>query len=248
MAQRAIRVGVAALAMIASGASAQTSSNQPWKSPSALLILDPYEGNSIDWNELATDTAVKAVIHRAFYGLKPDGKYVARVAEAKRRGLLAGIYLLGRPGDAIAQADALIAAGKQSGVSLLALDIENLDPKRSMTIADAARFLTYVHDKTGRWPLFYTNFDAYSFVSRNYGADSAFGKAPLWLARFKKAHGMNNPSVWSDYTIWQFQSEINCKGTDPCFRRVAGTASDMDVNVFRGTETELRRLFNSTTP
>ena len=248
MAQRAICVGVAALAMIVGGASAQTSSDRPWKSPSALLILDPYEGNSIDWDKLATDKAVKAVIHRALYGLRPDGKYVARVAEAKRRGLLAGIYLLGRPGDPIAQADAMIAAGKQSGVSLLALDIENMDAKRSMTIANAARFLTYVHDKTGRWPLFYTNFDTYSSVSRKYGADSAFAKAPLWLARFKTAHGMNLPSVWSAYTIWQFQSEINCKGTDPCFRRVAGTASDMDVNVFRGTETELRQLFDPTTP
>jgi lysozyme len=234
----------AALALTSTSSNAQTSSSKPWLAPNPILVLDPYESNEIDWEKLSTDKVIKAVIHRAFFGLTPDRKYVERVAEAKKRGLLAGIYLLGRPGDPLKQADALVAAGAKVGVTFLALDIENMDPKRSMTISDAARFMKRVHERTGRYPAFYTNFSTYQFVSRTQTAGSVFGKTPLWLARFRDSHGMSDFRVWKDYTIWQFQSEINCLSGQQCPRRVPGTASDMDVNVFRGGEEDLRKLFS----
>lgn len=239
------RVLAFATACLSCVALAQSSSNQPWRLPDPILILDPYQANRIDWNKVAADKAVKAIIHRAYFGLTPDTKYVERVAEAKRRGLLAGLYLLGRPGDPIKQADALIAAGAQTGVSFLALDIENMDPARSMTLADAARFLDHVHRKTGRYPAFYTNFSTYRQVSAAYGPGSVFARTPLWLARFRATHGMQGTRVWKDYAIWQFQSEINCTPNAVCPRRVAGTDSDMDVNVFGGDEAALRQLFGA---
>ena len=49
--------------------------------------------------------------------------------------------------------------------------------------------------------------------------------------------------MWSDYTLWQFSSEINCSPTKTCLYRVPGTAYDMDVNVFNGTEAALKALF-----
>jgi len=55
---------------------------------------------------------------------------------------------------------------------------------------------------------------------------------------------MLSKQVWRDYTIWQFQSELNCKVRQHCAHRVPGTASDMDVNVFRGGEADLRELFD----
>jgi len=229
--------------MCAAGAEAQTASDRPWLLPDPILILDPYQDNVIDFDKVASDRAVKAMIHRAYFGLTADTRYVSRVAEAKRRGLLTGLYLLGRPGDPIKQADALIAAGSATGVKLLALDIENLDPSRSMTLKNAVRFIERVHDKTGRYPLFYTNFSTYKVVSTSYGPDSVFAKTPLWIARFRNSHGMSNFRVWSDYTVWQFQSELNCKVGQTCLRRVPGTASDMDVNIYRGTEEDLKQLF-----
>jgi GH25 family lysozyme M1 (1,4-beta-N-acetylmuramidase) len=222
---------------------AQSADDRPWMLPDSILILDPYESNAVDWKKVATDRKVKAMIHRAFFGLKPDKKYEARVKEARAAGLFAGLYLLGRPGDPIKQADALIDAGKRTGVKFLALDIENLDPKLSMSIPDAARFIAHVQKVTGRYPALYVNFSTYRHISERHGKNSVFAKAPLWLARFGPRHGMIGDAVWPTYTIWQFQSEINCKPAQQCFHRVPGTASDMDVNVFRGTEAELKALF-----
>jgi lysozyme len=226
-----------------SPALAQSASDRPWLMPNPVLVIDPFEDNAINWDQLVADGAVKAIIHRAFHGKRADTKFEARVAEAKRRGLSAGIYLLGKPGDPIAQADLLIAAGKRVGVTLLALDIENMDPADSMSLANAQKFINRVKEKTGRFPLFYTNFSTYQHISRHFGADSAFAKTPLWVARFRSSHGLNSTNVWRDYAFWQFQSEINCKPGQTCSRRVPGTSSDMDVNIFRGTEAELRVLF-----
>ena len=44
-------------------------------------------------------------------------------------------------------------------------------------------------------------------------------------------------------TFWQFSSELNCKPNQTCPYRVPGTREDMDVNVFRGSETDLKQLF-----
>ena len=239
---------IAAFASLAAAAPAlsQSAADRPWLLPNRILIIDPYQANSVNWDRVATDPAVKAVIHRAFFGLTPDIKYEERTAAARAKGLLVGLYLLGRPGDPIKQADALVAAGLQSGVKLLALDIENMDPARSMTIADAARFISRVHERTGRYPVFYTNFSTYQHISRTYDQTAVFARTPLWLARFRNSHGMQDQRVWPDYTIWQFQSELNCRPRQQCAHRVPGTASDMDVNVFRGSEADLRALFDPT--
>lgn len=198
------KLTAAALLLAVAPAQPQSAADRPWMLPDTILILDPYEANAIDWDRVVTDKAVRAVIHRAFYGLRPDRKYEQRIAIARKRGLLVGLYLLGRPGDPIKQADALIAAGERSGVTLLGLDIENMDPARSMTIANAARFITRVQEKTGRYPVFYTNFSTYQHISQNYDQTSVFAKTPLWLARFRNAHGMQGQRVWPDYKFGNF--------------------------------------------
>src|SRR5436309_14257007 len=40
--------------------------SEPWNNPNIALAIDPYEGNDIDWDKLATDKRVVAIIHRAF--------------------------------------------------------------------------------------------------------------------------------------------------------------------------------------
>ena len=60
--------------------------NEPWKNPNIALAIDPYEGNDINWDKLATDTRVVAVIHRATIGDRADRKYAERKIEAKKRG------------------------------------------------------------------------------------------------------------------------------------------------------------------
>ena len=165
------------------------------------------------------------------------------MAAAREKGLLVGAYLLGRPGDPIAQADALVDLANRTGVTFLALDIENLDPALSMTLPNAVQFIERVHEKTGRYPAFYTNWSTYNHISSTYGPNSVFAKTPLWVARFRNMLGNQNRTVWQDYSFWQFSSEINCMPGRTCAYRVPGTQTDMDVNIFNGTEEQLRALF-----
>src|SRR5690348_9586402 len=139
----------AAALIIPVNASAQSWDDRAWELKQAILVLDPYEGNSVDWAKVRTDPQVRGMIHRAYQGLGADTKFESRVKEAKAAGLLAGIYLLGLPGDPIKQADTLIAAGQRTGVTLLALDIEDVNPKKFMSLDDAALFIERVHEKTG---------------------------------------------------------------------------------------------------
>ncbi|MEK6335373.1 MAG: hypothetical protein AABM67_10525 [Acidobacteriota bacterium] len=57
---------MAALACFTVTAHAQSPEfNEPWKDPRIALAIDPFEGNPIDWDALATDPRVVAIIHRA---------------------------------------------------------------------------------------------------------------------------------------------------------------------------------------
>src|SRR4029077_6472679 len=79
--------------------------SEPWKNPKIALAIDPFEGNDINWELLATDTRVVAIIHRATIGDRADRKYAVRKIEAKKRGYKWGAYHFGKPGDPIKQAD-----------------------------------------------------------------------------------------------------------------------------------------------
>ncbi|HSP61578.1 MAG TPA: hypothetical protein VLQ90_01200 [Pyrinomonadaceae bacterium] len=79
--------------------------SEPWKNPKVALAIDPFEKNEIDWDALATDPRVVAIIHRATIGDRADLKYAERRDEAKKRGYKWGAYHLGKPGDPIKQAD-----------------------------------------------------------------------------------------------------------------------------------------------
>lgn len=235
-------IGVAAMC-VAGAAMAQSASDRPWLLPQVPIVIDPYEANTVNWVQVKTDPRVRAVIHRASHGLRADARFRQRHGEATAAGLLYGAYHLGKPGDPVAQADFLLSQVAGTDITFLALDIEDDNPARFMSLADSERFIERIHEKTGRYPAVYVNFNVYKIISRRYGADSVFARTPLWLARFRNSHGMADTRVWPDYTVWQFSSEINCAPKATCLYRVPGTKSDMDVNVFNGTTEELEALF-----
>ena len=228
--------------LLAHGAYAQTPYDRPWDNPAVPIVLDPYGENDIDWDKAVTDQRLKAIIHKASDGADTDSKFVARAAEAKKRGLLYGGYHLGRPGDPIAQADLLLNLAEKTGAKFLALDLEGTSAK-FMSLANAVKFLEHVQAMTGRYPAVYVNKSVYEAISSAYDKSSAFAKGPLWIARFQPTLDIANKKVWDDYTFWQFSSEINCKPSQACLYRVPGTKSDMDVNVFNGDMAALRKLF-----
>lgn len=237
---------------------AQPSHDEPWKQGAALLVIDPYELNAIDWRSVSSDKKVKAVIHRASIGARTDKAFVRRAAEAKRNGLLWGGYHLGLSGDPIAQADLLLSLAEQTQTTFLALDIEALGGN-NMSLADAERFISKIHAETGRYPALYVNWTVYEAITREFDEASVFARSPLWIARFRKQLPALNGRVWSDYTLWQFASELNCPEALRKQRRsalcepyrpyiVPGTKFDMDINIFNGDEAALTGLFGSTAP
>ena len=216
--------------------------SEPWKNPKIAIAIDPYERNEIDWDLLATDTRMVAIIHRATTGDRRDRKYAERRDEAKRRGYKWGAYHLGKPGNPIQQADFFLDTAKPSADDLIALDLESVDATKHMSFDDARAFIKHIKEKTGRYPLIYANNEVTKAISEQYGADDVFAKTHVWYARFKRNVTDFPQGTWKTYTLWQFSSEQNCSPANrsACLYTVAGTEYDMDVDVYNGTIEELR--------
>ena len=222
--------------------SAQSSEfNEPWKNPNSAIVIDPFEGNNIDWDKLATDKRVVAIIHRATIGDRVDKKYADRKIEAKKRGYKWGAYHYGKPGDPIKQADFFLATVKPEKDDLIALDLESTDFDKHMSVDEARIFINRIKEKTGRYPIVYANNLVTKAIGEEAAPDDVFAKTHLWYARFKRSVTDFPAGTWKTYTFWQFSSEMNCTAADraSCLYTVPGTEYDMDVDVFNGTVDEL---------
>ena len=217
--------------------------NEPWKNPKVALAIDPFEGNDIDWDKLATDKRVVAIIHRATIGNRLDQKYAERKFEAKKRGYKWGAYHVGKPGDGLAQADFFLETVKPDADDLLALDLESTDSEKYISFQDARVFVNRIKEKTGHYPIIYANNFVINAINQQAFEDDVLARTLLWYARFKSTVTDFPKGLWTTYTFWQFSSEINClpNNRDACLYTVPGTAYDMDVNVFNGTVEELKR-------
>jgi GH25 family lysozyme M1 (1,4-beta-N-acetylmuramidase) len=207
---------------------------RPWVSPGAPLILDCYHANGIDWNLLATEPRVVAIIHKATTGSrKLDPQYLARRKEAASRGYLWGSYHLGMHGNPEKQADFYLKSVKAEENELLALDLEDVTSARYMNAAEAVRFIKRVKQRTGRYPVLYVNARSARVITEKH-RHPVFTNTPLWYAKFAGSLDPFPRGPWPSYTLWQFSSEILTQ------QAVPGTAYDMDVNVFNGTMDDLR--------
>lgn len=217
--------------------------NEPWKNANIAIVIDPFEGNDIDWDKLATDKRVVAIIHRATIGDRVDKKYAERKIEAKKRGYRWGAYHYGKPGDPIKQADFFLATVRPEPDDLMALDLESTDFDKHMSFDEAHIFINRVKEKTGRYPFVYANNLVVKAINETTKPDDVFLRTSLWYARFKPVVTDFPKGTWSTYTLWQFSSEINCAAGNrtACLYTVPGTPYDMDVNVFNGTIEQLKQ-------
>ena len=175
--------------------------NEPWKNPKIAIAIDPFEGNDINWDLLATDQRVVAIIHRATIGDRVDRKYAERKIEAKKRGYQWGAYHFGKPGDPIKQADFFLDTVKPDKDDLIALDLESEDASKHMSFDDARVFIKRIKEKTGRYPLIYANNLVTKAITEQYGADDVFAKTHLWYARFKRSVTDFPLGTWKTYTL-----------------------------------------------
>ena len=208
--------------------------DQPWTDPTVALVLDAYYANSIDWDKLASEPRVVAIIHKATVGNRRiDPGYFERREEARKRGYLWGSYHWGEGGNPVQQADYYIDMVKPEPDELMALDLEDATSTKLMNAEGAIRFVERIKERTGRYPLLYTNHTSAKLIAARF-KESALAQTPLWYARFKSRITDFPSGLWPSYTLWQFSSEILPQ------LRIPGTKSDMDINVYNGTVAELK--------
>lgn len=264
---RHMRLGMASLAAclfaVLLPASASDFS-EPWKRSDRALVIDAYEYNPIDWQKLSSDKRVVGFINKGSDGLSPPYKCSGNATEAKlckalwkrhavarelfqtRRtvakalGLKWGAYHLARPGNPIDQANNFIDFADPAPDDLIALDIEENDPTKWMSLEDAETFARHIHTRLGRWPVLYTNGSTALYIAENRERYSVLSRLPLWYARYKPQIGLHFPKgYWPTYSLWQFSAGANCDARS-CPYRVPGTPLDIDVNVASMSADELR--------
>ncbi|HEY9058632.1 MAG TPA: glycoside hydrolase family 25 protein, partial [Aurantimonas sp.] len=227
----------------------------PWKSEDKALVIDAYEFNPINWQELTSDERIAGFINKASDGLPPEwncGKsdgdeyklcknrwwkysvtkelYMTRREMAKMKGLLWGAYHLGRPGNPREQADHFVDFAEPAEDDLIALDIED-NSDEWMSLADAEIFADQIKIRTGRYPVLYTNGSTAKYVSDNKAKYPLLSRLPLWYARYRDdITGKFPEETWPSYALWQFSSMHNCDSRS-CPYRVKGAKTDIDVNV-----------------
>lgn len=217
----------------------ETSFFSPWNKSSKAIVIDAYEQNGIDWDEMAKDTRMVGVIHRSSIGLRVDKKYVSRRKIAKDRGYLWGAYHLGYTGNVRSQVELFLDLVGDDEDTLMILDLEDTNNGRFMTISEAEQFMELVFERTGKIPVVYANHSTTRLLNTRVRNNILFKQAKLWYARFKSNVTDFPIGVWKNYFLWQFSSEINCSRTGSCLYNVPGTRFDMDVNVFYGTPSDL---------
>ena len=241
--------------------------SEPWKNPDRALVVDAYEYNPIDWRKLAEDKRVVGFINKASDGLPPayscSGNetevklcgalwkrhavarelYHTRKTVAKALGLRWGAYHLARPGNPIDQANNFIDFAEPEPDDLLAIDIEENDPEKWMSLEDAEEFVRHVHRRIGRFPILYTNGTTAQHIADNREKYPLLSRLPLWYARYKPEIGIHFPKGnWQSYALWQFAAQANCNERS-CPYRVPGTPNDIDVNVAPMSAAELRKAW-----
>ncbi|QPC86993.1 muramidase [Mesorhizobium sp. NBSH29] len=227
----------------------------PWFKPNHALVIDAYEYNEIDWEKLSTNKRIAGYINKASDGLSPP--YACSGAElevklckalwkrhavarelfqtrrmlAKSLGLKWGAYHLARPGNPIDQANNFIDFANPGPDDLMAIDIEDNDPKKWMSLEDAEEFVRHIQRRTGRFPVLYTNGSTAKHIADNRERYRLLSRLPLWYARYTDAIGVHFPlGYWRGYALWQFSSQANCN-QHRCPYRIHGAPDDIDVNV-----------------
>lgn len=258
-------VGVVLSAWTVPGSASDFS--QPWKRSDRALVVDAYEYNSIDWQKLVTDKRIVGFINKASDGLSPPYSCKGNATEvslckalwkrhavarelfhtrktvAKALGLEWGAYHLARPGNPIDQANNFIDFAAPGPDDLLALDIEENDPEKWMSLEDAEEFARHVHRRVGRFPILYTNGATAQHIADNRDKYPLLSRLPLWYARYKPEIGIHFPKGnWQGYALWQFSAQANCNEKS-CPYRVPGTPTDIDVNVASMDAKELREAW-----
>lgn len=217
--------------------------SQPYSRP---LVIDLYHGDGVE-NFIATKrSGILGVIHKASQGTSTvDHLYAPRRAawlegpqcELPNGDLaqpLWGAYHFYTGGGA-AEADFFLHTTQPDERTLLALDWEPVPPHGATPgRVGVVEFITYIHVKTGQWPVVYSGNSAKEALgtSRN----SVLAPCRLWLAQYGRKWTVQR--TWQEPWLWQ----NNGDNYGPGPHTIPGIAGLCDNNCLTGSMTPARLI------
>jgi lysozyme len=141
-------------------------------------------------------------------------KGFAKAMEAcKVAGILRGAYHFANgKTDPAKQADHFLSVVAPYPDALLVLDLESNEKSSfgTMSFARGAAFMQRIHDKTGRWPVFYTYESMLHAEMRKASPEvrAVLGRGALWIAKYGSPPKPIPASwcAWADWSMWQYSS------------------------------------------
>jgi lysozyme len=159
-----------------------------------------------------------------------DPTFATNRQNAKAAGVAIGAYHFFRANvDPTTQANHFLdtIGSVEPGELSPTLDLETTDGIGGSTIAQrAVTFMQAVQARTGRVQFVYTS---PSFFNSTIGAPASFAPFLLWIANWQ-VNCPDVPSVWSDWTVWQYTDSGS----------VSGMPTAVDRDRFDGTVEELQ--------
>ncbi|MFF3787907.1 GH25 family lysozyme [Streptomyces sp. NPDC001933] len=168
-----------------------------------------------------------------------DPQFAGDFAGASRAGLMAAPYHFYDSGSGVAQADHFIRTvraagydGKRAGQLPPVVDLEKIRGRCPAGVSNTqvAAFLTKTRQAFGVNPIVYTSKDFADTCLR--GNTGALANSPLWQPRYGSGTREPAPVGGRYWSIWQYTENGS----------VPGLRGKADVNVYKGTLTQLRAL------
>ena len=191
-----------------------------------------------DWGKVS-DAGYRFAFLKATDGMAgTDPSFKVNLPACRRARVLAGAYHFFRPLEPFgAQAEAFLTQAQ--GVSLAALDLEwtktAVHEVEDWDQVSADSRMNYVRgwleqvEAAGVTPVVYTST---AFIQQYLSGADFLSRYPLWIPRYADSAG-ELPAPWAKWTFWQHS----------CMGRVEGIVGKVDLNIFDGSEEELRFIF-----
>jgi len=194
------------------------------------IDVSQYQGN-IDWNSVPQPIAI-IKMSGGDAGLYTDSKANQNYYGAKAAGKAVGGYHFAGGGDPANEADFFVAAMsplEENDVLVLDWEIEHADP-----VGWCNTFVNRVHERTGVWPLFYTN----GARLNQYDWSPVRNNCGTWVAWYGQDPEGNLP-ISGPYVMHQYTSS----GTVP------GIAGRVDLDAWFGTLDQFKLYgYHASTP
>lgn len=197
-------------------------------------VIDIYQGNDIQSMSALKDQGIIGIFHKVSQGVSVvDHRYDARRAWAAKDGpfLWGGYHFNSETSPIKDQVKQFIDHAQPDDYTALAMDWEG-DANQAFTVREARDFMSRLCDLTKRDPsglwIYGGNIPRERITSA--GDLEFFGKFRNWHCQYGTSHP-NVSKAWPNgYALWQY-SETGS---------LTGTGSLIDLNVFNGTNEELR--------